>query len=102
MGTRTASPRGRYGERYTHAAMLRGVQANFAKKASTKPTLPGLPPGRLMAVSDIIPYGQKPELHTLKSLPAGCRNYRTQGRAQRSGIRTIPLREYGQAPSGNN
>ncbi len=37
---RTASPRGRYGERYTHAAMLRGVQANFAQKASTKPTLP--------------------------------------------------------------
>ncbi len=37
------------------------------------------PRGRLMAVSDIIPYGQKPELHTLKSLPAGCRNYRTQG-----------------------
>ncbi len=32
---RTASPRGRYGERYTHATMLRGVQA-----------------------IDIIPYGQ--------------------------------------------
>ncbi len=31
---RTASPRGRYGERYTHATMLRGVQANFAKKAA--------------------------------------------------------------------
>ncbi len=38
---RTASPRGRYGERYTHATMLRGVQANFTQKASTKPTLPG-------------------------------------------------------------
>ncbi len=29
------------GERYTYATMLRGVQANFAQKASTKPTLPG-------------------------------------------------------------
>ncbi len=29
------------GECYTHATMLRGVQANFAQKASTKPTLPG-------------------------------------------------------------
>ncbi len=68
MGTRTASPWGRYGERYTHFTMLRGMQANFAKKASTKPTIPGLrkfPPGRLMAVSDIIPFGQRPELHTL-------------------------------------
>ncbi len=35
-----------------------------------------------MAVSDIIPFGQKPELHTLKLLPARCRDYRTQGRAQ--------------------
>ncbi len=38
------------------------------KKASTKPTIPGLrkfPPGRLMAVSDIIPFGQRPELRTL-------------------------------------
>ncbi len=58
----------RYGERYTHFTMLRGMQANFAKKASTKPTIPGLrkfPPGRLMAVSDIIPFGQRPELRTL-------------------------------------
>ncbi len=38
---RTASPRGRYGERYTHTTMLRGVQANFAQNASTMPTLPG-------------------------------------------------------------
>ncbi len=38
---RNASPRGRYGERYTHATMLRGAQANFMQKASTKPTLPG-------------------------------------------------------------
>ncbi len=40
----------------------------IAKKASTKPTIPGLrkfPPGRLMAVSDIIPFGQRPELRTL-------------------------------------
>ncbi len=38
---RTASPRGRYGERYTHATMQRGVQANFTQKTSTKPALPG-------------------------------------------------------------
>ncbi len=35
------TPRGRYGKRYTHFTKLRGVQANFAQKASTKPTLPG-------------------------------------------------------------
>ncbi len=34
----TASPRGRYGERYT---MLREAQANFMQKTSTKPTPPG-------------------------------------------------------------
>ncbi len=48
------------------------------------------------------PTARQPELHTLRSLPSGCRNYRTQGRAQRSGIRRIPLRAYGQAPSGSN
>ncbi len=31
---RTAFPRGRYGERYTHATMLRGVQAQFTQEAS--------------------------------------------------------------------
>ncbi len=35
---RTASPRGRYVEWYTHATMLRRAQANFMQKASTKPT----------------------------------------------------------------
>ncbi len=68
MGTRTASPRGRYGERYTHFTMLRGMQANFAKKASTKPTIPGLrkfPPGRLMLSVILFPFGQRPELRTL-------------------------------------
>ncbi len=29
---RTASPRGRYGERYTHASMLRRAQANLCKR----------------------------------------------------------------------
>ncbi len=51
-----------------------------------------------MAVSDIIPYGQRPELHTL-NLPVMGRESRTQGRAQRLKIiRKIPLRGYGQVP----
>ncbi len=65
---RTASSRGRYGEQNTHAAMLRGMQAKHKRRAlSTNSTrLRELPLGRLAAVRDIIPYGQRPELHTLK------------------------------------
>ncbi len=65
---RTASPRGRYGERYTHATMLRGVQANFAKKASTKPTLPGqgsCPRDGWWLSVTLSPTARKPELQTL-------------------------------------
>ncbi len=63
---RTASSRGRYGERNTHAAMLRGVQAS--KKASTKYQLypaKGVPLGWLDGCQWHYPYGQRPELHTL-------------------------------------
>ncbi len=65
---RTASSRGRYGEQNTHAAMLRGMQAKHKRRAlSTNSTrLRELHLGRLAAVRDIIPYGQRPELHTLK------------------------------------
>ncbi len=35
-----------------------------------------LPLGRLMAVSDIIPFGQRPELHTLVLTCSRCRDYR--------------------------
>ncbi len=47
MGTRTASPRGRYGERYTHFTMLRGMQANFAKRRALSQLYPatGVAPG---------------------------------------------------------
>ncbi len=65
---RTASPRGRYGERYTHATMLRGVQAKFPQEASTCQRYhlaQGVAPVEVDAVSDIIPFGQKPKLHTL-------------------------------------
>ncbi len=56
--------------------MLRGMQANFSKKASTSSTrLRELPLGRLMAVSDIIPFGQRPELHTLVLTCSRCRDY---------------------------
>ncbi len=46
---RTASSRGRYGERNTHATMLRGVQAKRTRRAlSTNSTqLRELPLGRL-------------------------------------------------------
>ncbi len=101
MGTRTASPRGRYGERYTHFTMLRGMQANFSKKGSTKPTLPGLrefPPGRLMAVSDIIPFGQKARAAYPSTylLGAGITGPRVELKVLES--EKIPSRGYGQAP----
>ncbi len=52
---RTASPRGRYGERYTHAAMLRGVQANVVQRRALSQLYQarGVAPGTVDAVSDI-------------------------------------------------
>ncbi len=49
------SPRGRYGERYTHAAMLRGVQANVAQRRALSQMYQakGVAPGTVDAVSDI-------------------------------------------------
>ncbi len=57
-----ASPRGRYVERYTHAAILRGVQANVAQRRALSQLYQaeGVAPGTVDAVSDIIPFGQKP------------------------------------------
>ncbi len=70
---RNASPRGRYGERYTHAAMLRGVQANVTQKASTKPTLPGWGscPWDGWFCQWHYPLWPKAELHTLSTYPLG-------------------------------
>ncbi len=77
------------------------MQANFSKKASTKPTLPGLrefPPGRLMAVSDIIPFGQKARAAYPSTylLGAGITGPRVELKVLES--EKIPSRGYGQAP----
>ncbi len=51
----TASPRGRYGERYTHAGMLRGVQANVVQRRALSQLYQakGVAHGTVDAVSDI-------------------------------------------------
>ncbi len=87
---RTASPRGRYWGTSIPTPPCWGECKPISRKRRALSQLyqaKGVALGRLMAVSDIIPFGQKPELHTLKHLPARCRDYRTQGRAQRHGIR---------------
>ncbi len=78
------------GERYTHAAMLRGMQAKFPQEASTSQLYhlaQGVAPvWTVDAVSDIILLWPKTRAAYLKYLPARCRHYRTQGRAHRFGI----------------
>ncbi len=101
MGTRTASPRGRYGERYTHFTMLRGMQANFAKKASTKPTIPGLrkfPPGTADGCQWYYPLRPKARAAYSSTylLGAGITGPRVELKVLES--EKIPSRGYGQAP----
>ncbi len=102
MGTRTASPRGRYGERLYPRHHAEGSASQFRAKGEHKANstlLRELPLGRLMAVSDIIPFGQKPELHTLSYLPARCRDYRPRVELKFLESGKDSFRGYGQAPS---
>ncbi len=77
---RTASSRGRYGERNTHATMLRGVQAKHKRRAlSTNSTrLQELPLGRLDGCQWHYPLRPKtraayPETYLLKAGTPGPR-----------------------------
>ncbi len=97
---RTVSPRGRYGERYAVPPCWMEHKPISCKKRALSQLYQakGVVPGTVDGCQWHYPLRPKTWTAYPKTLPVRCRDYQIQGRAQNH--RKIPLRGYGQAPSG--